>query len=462
MQEIEYKYLLKPSVLKLRVPGTKCHALTQFYTKVSEKVSVRYRQMDGRCFKTVKKGTGAVREEFEKEIACKRVRKKRKKRVGFVVRKQRCLFDLEERRFSVDIFGKPLAGLYLLEVEFPDKSAFDAFRLPEVLQPYVVREVTEDERYKNKNLACFGLPVEKDDPRKAARVLLEKLCLLKEAAEREKRHFLQMREDEALHRFRVAWRRTLSILQSFAFVWQDGVSQEYRKMLREIIAVTNFKRDLDVMQKRLKKVQKSIDDSKMQRLHAKLMKEVEKLRAREERYIVAYFQSSRFMQSVGAYEAWLERGYDRDLTFYGSYAMESLCAFVLCRRFRKVRRLHRKIDYRKEWERLHKLRICVKKLRYVFESCDTLQGAKDMKTVVSDMKRLQKSLGAFHDAHRQKEIFSLLAKTMKDEQLRAFVQERLVGQIHRCQQQEINAIRDEVEAFLQHKKIFRRICAPAT
>ncbi len=72
MKEIERKYLLYPSIdtfLK-NIPHS-CQNITQFYTKVTPTRSVRFRKIDGKYYKTVKKGQGGIREEVEKEISQK-------------------------------------------------------------------------------------------------------------------------------------------------------------------------------------------------------------------------------------------------------------------------------------------------------------------------------------------------------------------------------------------------------
>jgi CYTH domain-containing protein len=50
---------------------------------------------------------------------------------------------------EVDVFGGALAPLVLAEVEFESEDAADRFDAP----AWMGREVTEDARYKNRNLA---------------------------------------------------------------------------------------------------------------------------------------------------------------------------------------------------------------------------------------------------------------------------------------------------------------------
>ena len=76
MKEIERKYLIKDSIISLiHEHGLKKHKITQFYTTITPTKGVRYRQMDDRYFKTVKRGIGASRDEEEVEISEKKFHK---------------------------------------------------------------------------------------------------------------------------------------------------------------------------------------------------------------------------------------------------------------------------------------------------------------------------------------------------------------------------------------------------
>lgn len=56
------------------------------------------------------------------------------------------------------VFKKDLNGLIILECEFQDEATAKAFDLPDEIQNCVIKEVTEDRRYQNSNLAVYGLP----------------------------------------------------------------------------------------------------------------------------------------------------------------------------------------------------------------------------------------------------------------------------------------------------------------
>ena len=64
----------------------------------------------------------------------------------------------EDHVIELDVYSGALSGLLTAEVEFPSLEASAAFHPP----PWLGQEITEDKRYKNKNLALDGLPEKLD------------------------------------------------------------------------------------------------------------------------------------------------------------------------------------------------------------------------------------------------------------------------------------------------------------
>jgi adenylate cyclase len=75
---------------------------------------------------------------------------------GMRVGKKRIRIPTENVVIELDIYSGTLEGLKTAEVEFETQDEADAFTPPSWLD----REITQDERYKNKNLALDGFPSE--------------------------------------------------------------------------------------------------------------------------------------------------------------------------------------------------------------------------------------------------------------------------------------------------------------
>ncbi len=112
-----------------------------------------------RFFHTVKRGAGVVREEVEREItraefdaAWPHTRGRRLAKTRHRVREGGLVWE-------VDLFRDLRAGdapLVMAEVELSD--AAERFEMPAWIAPLVVREVSEDARYRNSALAMYGVP----------------------------------------------------------------------------------------------------------------------------------------------------------------------------------------------------------------------------------------------------------------------------------------------------------------
>jgi CYTH domain-containing protein/CHAD domain-containing protein len=153
--EIERKFLLEqlPSDLD-RHPHKQ---IEQGYLAISKGAEVRVRRADEEHTLTAKRGSGEEREEVEVGLTAEQ----------FEALWEACGEDsLQKRRYlvplggdltaEVDVYGGPLAGLVVAEVEFPSSAAARAFEPP----AWFGRELTGETRYDNQTLARAGSPEE--------------------------------------------------------------------------------------------------------------------------------------------------------------------------------------------------------------------------------------------------------------------------------------------------------------
>jgi len=116
----------------------------------------RVRRDDGscRCFHTVKRGAGLVREEIEREIAEAEFLRLWPRTEGRRIRKTR--HRIRDGGFVWELDEFHDLPLRMLEVELPSPEAEP--EVPAALRPFLGREVTFDPRYRNFALAVEGLP----------------------------------------------------------------------------------------------------------------------------------------------------------------------------------------------------------------------------------------------------------------------------------------------------------------
>jgi adenylate cyclase len=151
-QEIERKWV----VVELPdVSGLKGKEIRQGYIAVtSDGTEVRLRQKGERYFQTIKSEGGLVRNEIEVELTQAQYDELWHVTVGRRLEKTRYEIPFDSMTIELDVYKGSLVGLYLAEVEFGSVRDSEKFSPP----AWFGREVTEDKRYKNKNLALNGVP----------------------------------------------------------------------------------------------------------------------------------------------------------------------------------------------------------------------------------------------------------------------------------------------------------------
>lgn len=155
-QEIERKFLLsrQPEDLLAGADGT---AIRQGYLAALDDRDIRVRDKAGSYFMTVKIGSGLVRGETEIGISQDQFDALWPLTAGARVEKKRFKLAVNGYIMELDVFGGDLDGFVMAEVEFPSVSDAEAWQVPD----FVKKDVTEDKRYKNVNLALDGKPAER-------------------------------------------------------------------------------------------------------------------------------------------------------------------------------------------------------------------------------------------------------------------------------------------------------------
>jgi cellulose biosynthesis protein BcsQ/CYTH domain-containing protein len=129
--------------------------ITQGYLEVTDdETEVRIRGKEGRFFKTMKSGRGLERKEIETEIGIEAYNELWPKTIGMRIEKRRYEIPYEGHVIELDMYLGNLSGLVVAEVEFESVEESARFMPPS----WLGREITDDARYKNRNLALHGRP----------------------------------------------------------------------------------------------------------------------------------------------------------------------------------------------------------------------------------------------------------------------------------------------------------------
>jgi CYTH domain-containing protein len=152
-KEIERKFLVKdmPSITK----DNESYLVEQYYISTNPEIRLRKTQNlnsnQVNYYMTQKSDGTKVRDEIETEVDESFYISNQEKMIGHMIRKTRTRIPLENKLTAeLDVYHG--IDLRVVEVEFKDESEANAFILPQ----WFGKEVTNDKRYKNKNLAIKG------------------------------------------------------------------------------------------------------------------------------------------------------------------------------------------------------------------------------------------------------------------------------------------------------------------
>lgn len=150
--EIERKFLV--DAIPADVSARAGEALRQGYLALDGDTEVRLRfEQDGAAL-TIKHGGGRTRVEEALEVGGRQAEALWALTEGRRLEKVRRRVEHAGHVVEVDEYRGALAGLCVAEVEFTDDASAAAFDPP----GWFGAEVTDDERYKNRRLACHGRP----------------------------------------------------------------------------------------------------------------------------------------------------------------------------------------------------------------------------------------------------------------------------------------------------------------
>lgn len=148
VQEIERKWIV--SELPQNIANWRGKEILQGYIVADPNgPEVRIRQKGDRYFQTIKSDGVLVRLEGEVELTKEQFDVLWPFTEGRRIEKTRYAVDTDEGRIELDVYKGALEGLIIAEVEFESTRASSQFTPPS----WFGQEVTDDRRYKNKNLA---------------------------------------------------------------------------------------------------------------------------------------------------------------------------------------------------------------------------------------------------------------------------------------------------------------------
>ena len=156
-EEIERKWLINVNDIPYNLEEGIEQKIVQTYINFSPEIRVRNINNGEKYILTVKSNMsvdGLTRDEKEYYISKEEYDNLLKKQEGNTITKTRYQIYDKGNIVEIDIFKNELQGLAYMEIEFETEEKARAFKTPS----WVIKDVTDDIRYKNGYLARYGIP----------------------------------------------------------------------------------------------------------------------------------------------------------------------------------------------------------------------------------------------------------------------------------------------------------------
>lgn len=273
-------------------------------------------------------------------------------------------------------------------------------------------------------------------------------------------------DPEHLHDFRVAVRRTRSLLSELRGAFQEGPTEHFLGEFKWLGRCTGPIRDLDVWIEKQPRYRARLPTQDAADLVAfesrlRLRRDVERAR------LVRALRSARYASLLEEWEEFLWRpaigGASRDTS---DRPISDVASERIWKAYCKALEQGRKVEPASPPAELHKLRIRCKRLRYLLEFFGSLYAADAISESIDELKTLQDHLGDSNDFAVQRRLLPELAREIttddRQDQAKAAVG-RLEAALEAAQKEERDLTEQRFDHFQREKnrRMFKELFAPA-
>jgi len=298
--------------------------------------------------------------------------------------------------------------LAYLEVEFDSVENMNNFTLPKMLQKIIKKDVSNDRKYTNaflatsikeyKNIDKIFKKIE-NNPKKFQfkpkgkiniydylRIWLYCYLML---SKKYALDFTKSEDEEDLHQFRVNIRRIRSLLYSFREIFSKEIYKKLNSSLKSIAQKTNLKRDIDVFLI-------SLENEK--ELYKDFYEYLKNEQTHQKTEIKNFIKSDKFKNILFDLEIFLkdENGFYTNI--YAYLPAKTYAKMSFKKLYKRIKKCSSELNPLLPIDKFHKIRIKIKKLRYLVETFSYFIKEKNIKHT---LKTLQESYGNLNDTSIQ-------------------------------------------------------------
>jgi len=203
-------------------------------------------------------------------------------------------------------------------------------------------------------------------------------------------------DTEFLHDFRVALRQIRSALTLFKDIFPENERLIFKQRFSELAKMTNRLRDLDVYLLNKEVYQSWLTDDLIFGLEL-FFRKIKRERTIEFKKVRSFFQQSVICQLIDDWEAFLDSDLYLGSTKRAEVLLKDYSEEKIRKKYKKAKIIMKGIHKNTSDNKLHKLRVECKRLRYMINFFKTIYPPKKVKVLIKYLKELQDSLGLFND-----------------------------------------------------------------
>lgn len=477
MAIVEKKYLLNNSVNSLlEKKKLKKRSISQFYTQIKICKEVRFRKINKHFYKTVRTGSEVRKNEVDKEVSEKRYLRAKEDKIGKVLKKERFTFKNDAGQFAIDRYHQHLEDLDILEVSFKTLEEAEAFRLPEDLKRHIKKDVSDDERYRNKNLALLGNPkkrpyniyaIFKDIEQNrlkdieevifpemivsdAVRIVLYKIY---HALKKDRAKLIEENDIYALELFRKNLKHAKILLTEYRHIFDQNMYKKvflHLGMIEKTIAVD---KDLSLIRANLKLLESAFNEKEVNFFISRIDKRIET----EKHKVKNFFKTREFSIIFRQFDILLKEQSNVHTSYHSDTTIARIVKESVNTRFKKLLFLTKKYDKCHDVDSYKKMRRALAKTKTILEYFSHIYTKKEYQKMQVLLNDTNKKFSDFIDLNKR----SLIIKTyIRNSNKELIEQQRLVDKVQKKRkllEKQINKEIDQSIALLkENKSLFKR------
>lgn len=246
----------------------------------------------------------------------------------------------------------------------------------------------------------------------SARLILRDLF---ETVTRNGEGILDKMDTEGLHGFRIAVRKTRSLLTQLNGVFDASTLKKYKMEFKWLGSITTQARDMDVYLQEFEDYRLMLPEQMREHLVS-----LQRIILKKQQYgyekLFKALKSKRYLQLKQGYKEFLYQPLiNRSALRNAEIPVKQVINQRIWKLYKKVLKEGSAINENSPSEQLHELRKMCKKLRYMIEIFKMLYEKNKIRDIIRELKKLQDNLGDFNDLNIQCNTLRVLVDELKND-----------------------------------------------